>query len=158
MAGRDAAAAARRAGLIVLAALALTGAAPAPRTSLPDIEDEVMCAQCGTPLALSDSDVAEEERRFIRRLIAQGKTKDEIKDALVEEYGPGVLALPEDDGFGLAVYIVPPLALLLAGGGIAIAARRWRARPAPEAATDPEDDVSREDSERLERDMATYDL
>ena len=155
MARRHAAAAARRAGLIVLAALALAGAAE-PRASLPDIEDEVMCVQCGTPLALSDSDVAEQERAFIRRLIADGRSKDEIKDALVEEYGPGVLAVPDEGGFGLAAWIVPPLALLLAAAGIFVTARRWRARRAGDE--DEPQALGDEDNARLERDMAGYDL
>ena len=84
--------------LILAAALLLAFAAPAlaaePRTTLPDVEDEVMCAQCGTALNISNSPVADQERAFIRRRIAEGKTKAEIKAAMVEEYGPGVLATP----------------------------------------------------------------
>src|SRR5215210_6273480 len=54
-----------------------------PRASLPDIEREVMCTICGTLLAESQSPQADRERALIRRLIARGKDKDEIKDALV---------------------------------------------------------------------------
>ena len=69
---------------------------PAPRASLPDIEDEVMCLECRTPLNVSTSDVADQQRAFIPELIAQGKTKAEVKAALVEEYGPRVLGEPEE--------------------------------------------------------------
>src|SRR3712207_8640728 len=96
--------------IVVGLALALLLAAPAaaqPRASLPDIEDEVMCAECGTALNISNSAVAEEERDFIRALIAQGKTKQEIKDALVDEYGPAILALPKQEGVSLGVYLGP---------------------------------------------------
>ena len=41
------------------------------------------------------------------RLIAEGKTKDEVKDALVAEYGENVLAVPGNDGFGLAAWLFP---------------------------------------------------
>ena len=61
-----------------------------PRASLPDIEDEVMCPICGTLLELSEAPQAERERVFIRNLIAAGATKEEIKDALVAEYGEEV--------------------------------------------------------------------
>ena len=49
-----------RALLAALLALALLAAArpraAAPRASLPDIEDEVMCLECGTALNVSTSD------------------------------------------------------------------------------------------------------
>src|SRR5947208_9975820 len=86
--------------LIILIALAVTllgpGAAQAvqARASLPDIEDEVMCTVCGTTLELSESPQADRERALIRGLIAKGEDKQQIKDALVAEYGPNVLALP----------------------------------------------------------------
>ncbi len=102
VARRDAPAAARREGvmrallatLLALALLASPAAAAAPRASLPDIEDEVMCLECGTALNVSTSDVADQERDFIAELIAEGRTKAEIKAALVDEYGPRVLAEP----------------------------------------------------------------
>jgi cytochrome c-type biogenesis protein CcmH len=140
-----------------LLALALAPAAvAAPQASLPDIEDEVMCAQCGTPLNASDSPVADDERAFIRERIAQGQTKEQIKAALVAEYGEEILALPDDDGFNLAAYLVPVLLALLAAAGLAVAARRWRRSPraAPPAAGP---DLDPEDERRLERDLAAYD-
>jgi cytochrome c-type biogenesis protein CcmH len=129
-------------------------AAAAPKASLPDIEDEVMCVECGTALNVSQSPVANDERGFIRDLIAQGKTKAQIKDALVAEFGPNVLATPDDGGFGLAAYLVPPLLALLALIGVAVAARRWRREPEPAAPAA----LEAEQAERLDRDMAGYDL
>lgn len=114
---------------LALAAPAL--AAPAPRASLPDIEDEVMCLECGTQLNVSTSAVADQERAFIAEQIRQGKTKAEVKAALVEEYGPRVLAEPARDGFGRAAWLVPGIAGLAALLLVAAIARRWRrARPA----------------------------
>ena len=64
--------AARRDAL--LGGLALPGAALAadcPRTTLGDVEDEVMCPICGTPLGLAtDAPQADRERAYIERLIA----------------------------------------------------------------------------------------
>ena len=114
--------------LAALAALALPAAAAAqecPKTSLGDIEDEVMCPVCGTPLGLaSEAPQAQRERAYIERLIASCKSKDEVKQALVAEFGDSVLALPGDQGdddFGdVLVYVVPALGILLAAGGIAL--------------------------------------
>ena len=39
--------------------------AAAPRASLTDVEDEVMCVECGTALNVSTSAVADHEREFI---------------------------------------------------------------------------------------------
>jgi cytochrome c-type biogenesis protein CcmH len=49
---------------------------PVQKTTLPDVEDEVMCPVCGTALNLSGGPQADREREFIRRQIAAGKTKD----------------------------------------------------------------------------------
>ena len=142
---------------IGLLLLSLPAAAPAadPRASLPDIEDEVMCPICGTPLEHSDAPQAERQRALIRRLIDRGADKDEIKDALVAEYGRDVLATPSDDGFELWARIVPPAALLLGVAGIAGALRR-RGQSRPRSDRD-HPALEREDGERLERELASFD-
>jgi cytochrome c-type biogenesis protein CcmH len=127
-----------------------------PRASLPDIEDEVMCPICGTLLELSEAPQAERERVFIRNLIAAGATKEEIKDALVAEYGEEVLAVPEGEGFDLAAYLVPVLAFGLALVALAVGVGRWRRTAGPpEQPAGPRDD---DDAERIDSDMARYDL
>jgi cytochrome c-type biogenesis protein CcmH len=139
-------------------ALASGGAAASasaePRASLPDIEDEVMCLECGTALNLSNAPVAERERAFIRREIRRGRTKEQIKDALVDRFGPAVLALPDDEGFSLAAYLVPLIDTLLAAAAVFGAARRWR-RPRPAAPAPIRLDPA--DEHRLERELTAYD-
>jgi cytochrome c-type biogenesis protein CcmH len=146
----------RRAWIITLLLATLVAATGAvePRASLPDIEDEVMCVQCKTPLNLSTAAVAEREREFIRREIARGKTKDEIKAGLVERFGPAVLAMPEDEGFGLAAYLVPVLAGLLALAAVMLWLRRWRG---PAASTGRTKAPGAADSRRLERELSAHD-
>jgi cytochrome c-type biogenesis protein CcmH len=140
---------------VVLALVAAGGAVAAePRASLPDIEDEVMCLECGTALNLSNAPVAERERAFIRREIRRGRTKEQIKDGLVDRFGPAVLALPDDEGFSLAAYLVPLLGALLGAAAVFAAARRWR-RPAPVAPAATTLDAA--DERRLERELTAYD-
>jgi cytochrome c-type biogenesis protein CcmH len=140
--------------LFLVVAPAGVAIAAQPRASFPDIEDEVMCLECGTPLNLSKAPVAERERAFIRREIARGKTKEQIKDALVDRFGPAVLAEPEDEGFGLAAYLVPVLVAVLALVGVLAAARRWR-RTTRAVASPRRPDPG--DERRLERELAAYD-
>ena len=141
---------------VALVSPAAASANPGPQASLPDIEDEVMCPICGTLLELSESPQANRERVFIRRLIAEGRSKQEIKDALVAQYGRSVLATPEGSGFDLTAYLVPIAAFVLAAIAVALGVRRWRksgrrSEPDPVA-------PSGEEAERLDADLARYDL
>jgi cytochrome c-type biogenesis protein CcmH len=151
----------------VLAATALALLAPGalaqdcPQTSLGDIEDEVMCPICGTPLGLaSEAPQAVQQRAFIEEQIADCRSKDEIKRALVAQFGEGVLALPgdesgEDDLGDVLVYAIPALGILLALGGIGFAVGRWR-RGGRIRRGDPA--VAGSDSARLDADLDRYDL
>jgi cytochrome c-type biogenesis protein CcmH len=144
--------------LALLLALATPGAAlaAAPKASLVDIEDEVMCVTCKIPLNIAEGPQPNRERELIRNLIAQGRTKAQIKTELVAEYGSNVLALPAGDGVGLTAYLVPLALLVLLAAGLALLLPRWRARtPASEPAVDgPE--LSSADATRLDDDLARY--
>ncbi len=144
----------------LLASLLLTAAsAPAaPATSVADLEDEVMCPICGTLLELSSSPQAERERAFIARLAAEGRSKTEIKDALVAEYGREVLAQPSGSGFDLSAYLVPALAFLVAAIALGLGIWRWRRGSSPHSGRAGPGGPSDEEAERLEADIARYDL
>jgi len=134
-------------------------ASAAPRASLSELEGEVMCPVCGTLLELSESPQAQRERVFISRQIAAGKTGEQIKDALVVEYGREVLALPSGSGFSLSAYLVPIVAFLVAAVALALGVLRWRRAGGPPdrgspASRGPGDD----DAKRLDADLARYDL
>jgi cytochrome c-type biogenesis protein CcmH len=144
------------AALLTLAALApMPVSAQEPRASLPDVEDEVMCPICGTLLEESQSPQAERERELIRRLIDEGKDKEQIKDELVAEYGPNVLATPSGHGFDLLAWLVPGVGIALAIGAIAFMVSRQSRRGRAAGASAPELDSA--ELSRLERDMSSYD-
>ncbi|MGD9735726.1 MAG: cytochrome c-type biogenesis protein CcmH [Solirubrobacterales bacterium] len=156
----------RRLGLLI-ALLALAGAlaAPAgaaqPEVNVNEIEEEVMCPVCGTLLALAESPQAQREKVFIERLAAEGKTKEEIKDALVAQYGEAVLALPQDSGFDLSAYLVPIVAFIVAAVALGFGVYRWRRSGSggppdgrPPSAREP----TESERERLDADLARYDL
>jgi cytochrome c-type biogenesis protein CcmH len=137
--------------------LALPGIAGGAGATLADIEDEVMCPICGTLLELSEAPQAHRQRVYIAELIAAGRSKGEIKEALVAQYGREVLALPRGSGFDLSAYLVPVIAFIVAAAALALAVVRWRRAAGPAAArqpTGPED----EEAARLEADIARYDL
>jgi cytochrome c-type biogenesis protein CcmH len=150
--------------LALAAALALPGASTAvaaqPRASLTDIENDVMCVVCNTPLAVSQSPQADAERRFINDLIAKGYTKAQIERALVAQYGPAVLALPPAHGFNLTVYVLPAAIVLVGAAGLAFALPRWRRRTrraqAGAGATAAEPPLDPSDARRLDEDLARH--
>jgi cytochrome c-type biogenesis protein CcmH len=136
------------------AAFALAGPAAAdascPRTSTSDVADEVMCLQCGVPLNVAeDAPSAKRERAFIQGLVEQCRSKAQIKDALVAQFGDRVLADPKSK----TTWLVPAIGFAAALVAIAFGAYRWRRRkpPAP-----PETPVA--DDSRLTADMERYDL
>lgn len=138
--------------VVILGALAPVAEAACPKTSLLDIQDEVMCVICGVPLVNANGPQSDKQRDFIRKRAGMCESADEIKNALVAEYGPAVLAMPRRSGFDLAAYVVPLIALTAALAAITAGALRWRRKSAqaePQAAAS---------NEVLDADMQRYDL
>jgi cytochrome c-type biogenesis protein CcmH/NrfF len=148
--------------LVALLALALptaAGAASALRTELNEIESEVMCPVCGTLLELAESPQATREKAFVEKLVKQGQSKDEIKEALVAQYGDAVLALPKGSGFSLSAYVVPIVAFIVAIVLLGFAVWKWRKAAGSRDDKNPDvEGPSDEDRERLDADLARYDL
>lgn len=90
------------------------------------IISQVRCLKCQNQ-SIKDSNVflAADLRREIRRLLAEGKTDQEVFDFLVERYGEFALYSPRKSGKTLVLWAAPFL-LLVAGAfaGIRIIRRR----------------------------------
>jgi cytochrome c-type biogenesis protein CcmH len=121
--------------LALLLALMMAGApatalaASCPKTTVADLEDEVMCPVCQTTLALArEAPLAKRERAFITELVRGCKSKQEIKQALLDQFGPTVLALPQDKGFDASVYVLPIVGGVAAAGAVAFMLLGWRRR------------------------------
>jgi cytochrome c-type biogenesis protein CcmH len=155
----------RRLAAVVVVFLACAASLPAaaavaaaPRASLTDIENDVMCPSCRESLSVAQSPQAMAERAYIQGLINQGLDKKQIEQNLVGQYGPAVLAKPPADGFNLTVYVLP--AVLVAGGLalLAVVLPRWRraarARRAEPVAGGP--DLAPSDAGRLEDELSRF--
>ncbi|MBL6633942.1 MAG: cytochrome c-type biogenesis protein CcmH [Thermoleophilia bacterium] len=137
--------------MMVIAVLAL--AAPAMSLTVVEVAREVRCPTCNTPLDVSNSPAAERMKVFIGQRIAAGDDKQEIIDALVGEFGRGVLATPPKEGFDLIAWVVP-IVLVLAGlVAIPFVTRAWARRGAQKAP--PE--ISAEDAARLDDELRRRD-
>jgi cytochrome c-type biogenesis protein CcmH len=159
---------------IAIALLLLPGAATAsatttttapvkPRTSLPQIEPQVMCVTCKIPLNVAESKQANDERAFIQELIDKGEDEAEIKQALVGQYGPSVLGLPKASGFNLVVYLVPVAVVLALVAIVLLLLPRWRrqskarALATAGAGAGVPSSLSPSDAARLDSDLARFD-
>lgn len=155
----------RRSAAILALSLATTmafgataQAATTPKTSYLQVVDDVMCVVCHEPLGVAQSPEAFQERGYIRQLIAQGKTRKEIENDLVQQYGPAVLSRPPADGVNLLVYIVPPLVVIVGIIVVAFFIPRWR-RSARQSRADTTSDTTAldpADAKRLNDDLGRF--
>jgi cytochrome c-type biogenesis protein CcmH len=154
----------RRSAILALLAAAFLTLSPAaalaaaPRASLTDIEQDVMCPSCREPLIAAQSPQADAERNYIRTLIAHGLTKSQIERNLVAQYGSAVLGKPPASGFDLTVYLIPAAIIALGLGVLAVVLPRWR-RAAKARSRTPRGAapaLSASDAARLDEDLARY--
>lgn len=91
----------------------------------------------------------------VLRLAAQGKTAQQILDEFTAQYGEAVLMSPPKRGFNLAGYLVPSIAILIAGVFLMLVLRRWtrETQVATAAGTSAPPDASPAELERLRQEL-----
>ena len=143
------------AGVLALLLVGTPVAVGSERPNAADLEAEFVCPVCKTTLDQSNAPVAERMKAFIRERIAAGDTEREIRNALVAQFGPGVVATPRKGGFGLLAWLVPLVVIVAAGVVLAVLIRGWSSRrgetPPAEPPVDP--DLER----RLDEELARFD-
>ena len=114
---------------VVGAALALAtsafGACAQPKASLAALEGEVMCPICHTTLDQSGSLAARQIEQFIAARIARCESEQQIKTALIANYGTVILAAPPRRGFDLLAWWLPLGGIILGAVLIAFGVWRW---------------------------------
>ena len=109
---------------------------------------ELRCLVCqNQSLAESSAELAEDLKREVRSLIAQGKTDPEIKTILSARYGDFVLFKPPVQSNTLILWFAP-FAALLGGGVVAFLVLKKRRYPLKSAQIAPQ--VLLSDAERAE--------
>ena len=135
---------------------AVAGASELRPTSA-ELESELVCPVCESTLDTSNAPVARAMKAYIRRRIAAGDTKSEIKAQLVDQFGPAVLAVPPRKGFDWIAWLLPLAGLGVAAVAVGALAWRWsrvRGDAAP-AGDDEELDPALE--RRLDDELEQYD-
>lgn len=99
--------------------------------------EEVRCLKCQNQnLRDSNAFLAADLRREIRRLIADGKSDEEIYDFLVSRYGEFALYKPRLQGKTLILWIMPGLLVVVGVVMIGSILRKRTALPVDDADTD----------------------
>jgi cytochrome c-type biogenesis protein CcmH len=111
--------------------------APAPVALTPEqeklaaeIESMLKCPVCRSQsVRTSRSFMAEDMSRRVRQMVAEGKSKEEIREYFVARYGDYIVLAPRKEGFTWTVWLLPFAVVL--GGAVTIVAvaRRWRGTP-----------------------------
>tara|TARA_B100000676_G_C18019015_1_gene811423 strand:- start:613 stop:990 length:378 start_codon:yes stop_codon:yes gene_type:complete len=79
-----------------------------------DISNELMCPVCqGQTVAESNSQLALSMKEVIKLQVSEGKTKKEILNYFISQYGETILAKPPIKGLNLILWIFPPIILVL---------------------------------------------
>ncbi len=150
--------------LLAFLVVSPSGLASESSPTLRELEGELMCPTCeGETLVESDAPAAERVRQLIRRMIAGGAAKSEIKGELERQFGPQILAAPPRRGFDALAWLLPLGGMAAAAVVVGLLAWRWSrggGEPRPPAADpsrngrpEPEPELER----RLDEELARFD-
>ncbi|MBN1568952.1 MAG: cytochrome c-type biogenesis protein CcmH [Acidobacteria bacterium] len=125
--------------IILAAALPAAPSFSAQSTSISEkareIEDLLIAPCCWTqPVSQHYSEEADAIRKEVREMLAAGKSRDEILDYYVSQYGERILAVPRPRGFYALVFVLPWVALITGAWLLVILLKKLRApaaAPAP---------------------------
>ncbi len=128
-------------GGLIIFSLMLILSVPSKGFSLSsaDVENSLICnCGCGQLLGTCECERAEEMRTKIRGMIDKGKTKEQILNSFVSQYGESILSAPPKKGFNLIAYIFPFAGLLVGLIVAVIFVRKWAFSGKKEAAAEAE--------------------
>ena len=104
---------------------AALAADPVAEKRLQHLSEELRCLVCqNQTIADSNADLANDFRREIRKLIAEGRSDQEILDFVVARYGDFVRYRPPLKGTTLLLWFGPLLLLMAGIGGLFVFLRR----------------------------------
>lgn len=119
----------KRLGIAILIALVTLFPIRADAATHSDVAKQLVC-QCGCTQILNSCNhstcmVREVMNTAISQQLADGQSEAQIIQFFVDQYGEQVLAAPPKRGFNLVAWILPFAVILVGGGVIYFAIRRW---------------------------------
>ena len=127
------------------------------------IETELIAPCCMVqPVSIHSSPIARKIKVDIRKMLATGKTRQEILDHYVEKYGLEIMSSPPQTGFYRLSVWMPVIFLLLGLAVVAVIIKMWagyrpKGLPDSPAAGPVDHDIDEERSKRIERELDEMD-
>lgn len=107
---------------------------PALEREALEIEKMLRCPVCvGQTVAESQTEVSQKIKAEIRRMLAEGKTRDDILNYYVAQYTEWILMMPPRRGIGLFIWVLPLLIFVAGGVWLWSFLSRHRSSPGREA-------------------------
>ena len=128
------------AAFVLLPALVSFGAETGKGTDKArEIEDSLIAPCCWSqPVSQHDSEISAQIRDEVSKMVAAGKSRDEILDFYVAKYGERILVTPRPKGFNALAYVLPWAALPIGAWVLILLLRRLRSpAPVPAPASSP---------------------
>jgi cytochrome c-type biogenesis protein CcmH len=116
-----------------------------------EIAAQLRCVVCqNLSVADSPSEMANQMRGVVRERLAAGEKPEQVIRYFVDKYGEWILLSPPRRGFTLLVWILPPVAVVIGLGVVALLIRSWTTRRTP-----PQPPIDAAMRERIRREMET---
>jgi cytochrome c-type biogenesis protein CcmH len=77
------------------------------------------------PIADHDSEVAKDMKEQVRKMLVEGKSRQEILDSYVEQYGARILSIPPQVGFNRLSFLMPVLFIIAGFVVVGAFLRKW---------------------------------
>lgn len=121
--------------------------------------ERMLIAPCCWTQPVSDhySAEADQIRSGIRTMLVSGKTRQQILDAYVAQYGERILAEPPAHGFKASLYVLPWIFLVLGGAVVFVAIRRLQSAAPAEAPGETPVTLNDPYEERLDEELRDLD-
>ncbi len=122
------------------------------------VEGMLMAPCCfANTVAEHRSPISDQIREEVRGLAAKGATETEILDLFVDKYGERILAAPRPQGFNLAAYFMPVVALAAGLFAIGFILRRLRRSIVEPSIGPPNGANAKQLKARFEDELAQFD-
>lgn len=150
-------------GMLSVLVLALTAAVAAPdpaaiERQAKELEAKLIAPCCWSQqVSVHQSPASDEIKTAVRRMLAEGKTPQQILDSYVAEYGDRILAEPPARGFSAALYVAPWIFLAASVGLVVVVIKRLRSSGVAEPAKAEPAPVSDDETDRIDEELRKLD-
>jgi cytochrome c-type biogenesis protein CcmH len=118
--------------LLILLSVPASGFAALTET---EVVESLICYACpGEPLSVGNCSGGDQMRAAIRKMIAEGKSEEEILGYFVAQFGEDILTTVPKKGFNMVAYAGPFIGLLVGIPVALLIIRRWGSTSRQESA------------------------